>query len=114
MKSWHHRKVFVSDYIASKLGGQQAGPEKQLIQNAENKELVEAMFKLPVKYREIIYLFYYQEASQKEIAEICGLNVNTVKSRLTRAKQLLKEILQERGVDLGRTVEEIETRNAEG
>ncbi|MBS8265622.1 RNA polymerase factor sigma C [Mesobacillus boroniphilus] len=111
LKSWHHRKVFVSGYISSMLGGQQAGPEKQLIQNAENKELVEAMFKLPVKYREIIYLFYYQEMPQKEIAEVCGLNINTVKSRLTRAKQLLKEILQERGVDLGRTAEETEIRS---
>jgi RNA polymerase sigma-70 factor, ECF subfamily len=42
------------------------------------------------------------------------LNLNTVKSRLTRAKQLLKGILQERGVDLGRAVEETEIRNVEG
>ncbi|MGV2939564.1 sigma-70 family RNA polymerase sigma factor [Mesobacillus sp. LC4] len=111
LKSWHHRKVLVSGYISSKLGGQEAGPEKQLIQNAENQELVDAMFKLPLKYREIIFLYYYQECSLKEVAAICNLNINTVKSRLTRAKELLKAILQERGVDYGRSAEETEIRS---
>jgi RNA polymerase sigma-70 factor, ECF subfamily len=114
LKSWHHRKVYVSGYISSLLTSHSSSPEKQVIQDADNKELMEAMFKLPLKFREIIFLFYFQECSLKEIADICDLNVNTVKSRLTRAKSLMKEILQERGVDLGRSVEEAEIRNVEG
>ncbi|MBT2639889.1 sigma-70 family RNA polymerase sigma factor [Bacillus sp. ISL-39] len=114
LKSWHHRRVLVTDYISAKLAGHHDGPESQLVRNTDNKELIEAMFKLPVKYREVIFLFYYQELSQKEIAEVCGLNLSTLKSRLTRAKVLLKEILQERGVGFGGAVEETESRNVEG
>jgi RNA polymerase sigma-70 factor, ECF subfamily len=114
LKSWHHRKVLVSGYISAKLSGHHEGPESQLVKNTDNKELIEAMFKLPVKYREVIFLFYFQELSQKEIAEVCNLNLSTLKSRLTQAKALLKKILQERGVGLGGTVKEAESRNVEG
>lgn len=114
LKSWHHRKILVTGYISAKLSTNDDSPETKLLRNTENRELIDAMFKLPVKYREIIFLFYYQELSQKEIAEVCGLNLSTLKSRLTRAKALLKEILQERGVGFGGTVEETESRNVKG
>jgi RNA polymerase sigma-70 factor, ECF subfamily len=114
LKSWHHRKVLVTGYISAKFSGHHDGPESQLIRNTDNKELIEAMFKLPVKYREVIFLFYFQELPQKEIAEVCSLNLSTLKSRLTQAKALLKRILQERGVGLGGTVKEAEGRNVEG
>jgi RNA polymerase sigma-70 factor (ECF subfamily) len=97
LRSWHHRKIFVSGCIPSFLTSHQDGPENQLIKDVENKALVEAIFQLPVKYREVIFLYYYQECSLKEISEICNLNLNTVKSRLTKAKELLKKHITERG-----------------
>ncbi|RSD27065.1 sigma-70 family RNA polymerase sigma factor [Mesobacillus subterraneus] len=112
LRSWHHRKVFVSSYISSFLTSHQASPESQLIQDTENQELTEALFQLPVKYREVLFLFYFQECSMKKIADICSLNLNTVKSRLSRAKSLLKEILQERSGDDGEKVEPVEIRDA--
>ncbi|SIH27539.1 RNA polymerase sigma factor sigV [Mycobacteroides abscessus subsp. abscessus] len=50
---------------------------------------------LPDHYREVIYLHYFEEMSMKEIAAVTGINQNTIKTRLKRAKQLLKERLEE-------------------
>lgn len=105
LRSWHHRKIHVSGYISSLMTGSQASPEKQFMDRAENQELADAMFQLPLKYREVIFLFYYQECQLKEISEICNLNINTVKSRLTKAKRLLKDYLIERGENHGGTQE---------
>ncbi|WP_130863654.1 sigma-70 family RNA polymerase sigma factor [Bacilliculturomica massiliensis] len=51
--------------------------------------------KLPLKYREIILLYYYQELDAKGIADILGLPRTTVEYRLRRAKALLKPGLKE-------------------
>ena len=37
---------------------------------------------LPIKYREVIYLFYYEELSIKEIATVIDVKENTIKTRL--------------------------------
>lgn len=44
-----------------------------------------------MKLREVIILFYYQEFSVKEISDLLKVNPNTVKTRLHRGRQKLKE-----------------------
>ena len=56
---------------------------------------MEQVQKLPQKYRVIIHLFYYEEMSIKEIAEILKLKESNVRARLTRARQKLKNLLEE-------------------
>lgn len=53
-------------------------------------EVLEAVLTLHRKYREVIYLFYYEEYSAVEIAEILKKNVNTVYTRLARARDRLQ------------------------
>ena len=53
------------------------------------------LFQLPLKYREPLILFYYDEQSIAEIANYLQLNENTVKTRLRRAKQQLKGFFEE-------------------
>jgi len=50
---------------------------------------------LPIKYREVIYLFYFEELPIKEMAAVLEVKENTVKTRLRKAKALLKERLGE-------------------
>lgn len=55
----------------------------------------EALAQLPPKYRAVIHLFYYEGYQTEEIARILGRSPSTVRARLTRARQKLKELLKE-------------------
>ena len=59
----------------------------------DNREVLEAVLSLPVKYREVIYLHYYEDYTAPQISRILGKNVNTIYTLLTRAKQMLREKL---------------------
>ena len=61
----------------------------------ERKVLREAIKSLKYKYREIIVLFYYEEFSIKEIAELRNEPEGTVKNRLHRARSKLKNVLEQ-------------------
>jgi len=55
----------------------------------------EAVLSLPGKYREVIVLYYDREMKIREIAQVLHLPVNSVSTRLRRARALLKEKLGE-------------------
>lgn len=59
----------------------------------DHSEVIEAVLSLPVKYREVVYLYYYEEYTAVEISGILGKKLNTVYTLLTRSKRLLKERL---------------------
>ncbi|MFS1301930.1 sigma-70 family RNA polymerase sigma factor [Streptosporangium longisporum] len=63
----------------------------------DRAELVNALSGLPVPEREILVLFYLEDLSVEDCARICQVPVGTVKSRLNRARRMLREHLQERG-----------------
>ena len=68
--------------------------EKQIISYTdEESSVMEEIFKLPKDYRNIIYLYYYEGYTVKEIAEILGKNQNTVNSKLQRGRKKLKNLL---------------------
>lgn len=58
-------------------------------------EIYEAVMKLPEKYRVVIHLFYFEEYQIREIASILKVNENTVKSRLSRARKMLKKSIEQ-------------------
>ena len=49
---------------------------------------------LPIKYRTVIHLYYYENYSIKEISKILKLNENTIKTRLSRARQKLEKTVK--------------------
>ena len=61
----------------------------------EEGALYETVMALPEKYRVVLDLFYYEELSTGEIAEMLGLTRTAVTTRLSRARALLKERLGE-------------------
>lgn len=63
----------------------------------EQQNVLDEVFKLPEHYRNVIYLYYYEDYSVHEIADILHKKENTVRSQLTRAKRKLKYIILERG-----------------
>ena len=60
---------------------------------SESREVLEAVVELPGKYRDVVYLHYFEGYTAPEIAGLMKKNVNTVYSLLARAKKLLKERL---------------------
>ena len=69
--------------------------ETLTFESAESSDLFEAVMNLPEKYRIVIHLFYYEDYSVKEIADIAKVSVSNVKVRLSRGRLLLKNSLKE-------------------
>lgn len=55
----------------------------------------DAVKDLPVKYREVIHLFYYEGYSTAQIAQLLEKNETTVRSLLSRGRKQLKQVLKE-------------------
>ena len=71
-----------------------ADPEVQVLQEETIHEVQKLVQQLPEKYRLVVYLYYSADMKLTEIAECLHLSVNTVKTRLRKAKSLLKEKLE--------------------
>ena len=59
----------------------------------ERREVLDAVLSLPAKYRDAVYLHYYEGYTAPEIGKLLGKNTNTIYTLLTRARQLLREKL---------------------
>lgn len=57
--------------------------------------VLDTVMRLPLKYREIIFLYYYEEYKTAEISEITNQKESTVRSLLHRARNILKKSLKE-------------------
>lgn len=95
-KSWHYRKVHVSEYISTLIKGRTNGPETEYQQKEENSQLMEDILKLPAIYKEIILLYFFHDLTLQEISDVCDIKLSTAKSRIVRAKEILKQSILER------------------
>ena len=55
--------------------------------------------RLPLEYREAIFLRYYENYSVRDIARACGFSEDTAAARLSRGRAKLKVLLKEAGYD---------------
>ncbi len=81
------------DYQRSAWFRKRAALEDSIPQNEKNNEVLDAVMRLPVKFRNVIYLHYYEDMSVAQIAEILRQKENTVASWLHRARGQLRESL---------------------
>lgn len=82
--AWRQKVVSLRDVERDQTEAQQ-----------EEDKLIEIVKQLPQKYRTVVHLFYYEEYSLEEIADLLKAKPSTVRTRLTRARQKLKELLKE-------------------
>lgn len=59
----------------------------------DHREVLEAVLALPAKYRDVVYLHYYEGYTAPQIGNILKKNTNSVYTLLARAKKLLAEML---------------------
>lgn len=84
LKSWAYQKLKLTQKLSF------LAEERQDEASYESTPLEEAVLSLPLKCKEVITYYYYEGFSIKEIAHILSTNENTIKSRMKKAKQLLK------------------------
>ena len=68
--------------------------ENLSFETPEMHDIYYAVLNLPIKYRTVIHLYYYENYSIKEISKILKLNENTIKTRLSRARQKLEKTVK--------------------
>lgn len=92
LRSWKNKRHQL--FSKFHFGISKRTPESDVIKAAERVTLQAALFELPITYREVLILYYYQELKVREIADVLGSTENTVKTRLRRARQLLQNKLE--------------------
>lgn len=81
---WHRLRVCVEGY------------EEEIPFEEPNEQLLyHEVMKLPEKYRIVIHLYYYEDLTIREIAQVLGKSESGIKMRLSRGREFLKNILKE-------------------
>ncbi len=75
--------------------GDERSPYARLRNRERGGAIREAIEDLPWEYRELIVMRHFGELSYGEIAEIKGMPLGTVKNKLFRGRQMLKQTLQD-------------------
>jgi RNA polymerase sigma-70 factor (ECF subfamily) len=76
-----------------------AHPDQQA--HLDYADFLRALHKIPVLHREALLLIGAEGMSYEEAAEVCGVPVGTIKSRVNRAREKLGHLLQAEAGDLG-------------
>lgn len=92
LKSWHYKKVQLKEKIFEQHKIQL---QDRLVQEEEKYELGQAILNLPIHYRELIHYYYYENLSIRDISSFLSIPENTIKTRLRKARALLKGALQQ-------------------
>lgn len=90
LRSPIHRILGMNEVFSPK---QEKSAEDAVIRKEQNVQLANAVLSLPVKYREIMILRYYQSFSIQQISQLLHINESTVKTRLLRGKSKLRQKL---------------------
>ncbi len=81
------------DLLIREIADPAPSPEEISIENEQQEILQKAIRHLPQYQRKIMELYHAEGRSYEEIACMTGLSLGTVKSRLSRARQMLRERL---------------------
>lgn len=81
---WRRNRRSLEDYI-----------DALTFEDAADRDLLDAVLRLPERYRIVIHLFYYEDYSIRELAGLLNLSEGAVKSRLSRGRQQLRRTLTE-------------------
>ena len=76
---------------------------RDLLENFSDEDVIKALAELPFDQRLALYLVDVEQLDHRDVGEIMGVPVGTIKSRTSRARAFLKERLQAKAKDLGFT-----------
>lgn len=93
MQEMNEETMQVSD------GNNMKSPETVVLEKELEQQVRQVVEALPERMRTIIYMYYTAELSVQDIAKATGLPNGTVKSRLFRARQMVKDAMEENAYD---------------
>nr|WP_232337008.1 sigma-70 family RNA polymerase sigma factor [Lysinibacillus timonensis] len=91
-KSWAYKKIQLKETWSNVVSRKK---KDSILVADERNQIGSAVLDLPLEYREPVILFYFQEMSVIDIAVTLEVPENTIKTRLRRAREKLKPLLQE-------------------
>lgn len=92
---YYRRELSLEDFVDVGEVASNEDLNLELVRQENIKKVRKALHGLPLRYKEVVLLFYYNELSLKEISETLAIPVNTVKTRLYRARHHLSQKLRE-------------------
>ena len=93
LKSSWKTKIIPSENILDQVTDK-VNPDDKILASEKSKTILNEIFQLPVIYKDVILLYYYKSFSTSEIAKILMIPESTVRIRMKRARELLKEKLK--------------------
>ncbi len=97
--NWIRRVISIDHGQASCIPAPEGSdPEHELLQRERRQEVIRCLRELPVKYREVMVLYYLEDLSVRQISQVLGQPSGTVKSRLLRGRDRMKQALEGREV----------------
>lgn len=96
LRSWSFRHVFFKPEVDT---GIVEGTESAVLQNDRRAHFARLVMKLPPSYRQLIVLHYYEELPVEEIALIMDMSTGAVYTKMHRARQKLKALLEAEGIE---------------
>lgn len=69
-------------------------PETEVLHRMAHRDLLAALNRLSPLHREVLFLTFVEEQSYRETADVLGVPIGTVKSRLSHARQALRALLE--------------------
>lgn len=88
-----YRKMYMLKETYDKEINEQTGEESDILNKLEIEEIMEHIASLPLKYKEIFNLYVFDEFSHQEISELLQIDESSSRSRLSRARKMLKDKL---------------------
>ncbi|WP_406541530.1 sigma-70 family RNA polymerase sigma factor [Clostridium ljungdahlii] len=88
--SWFKKVILSKDVYDNSFVDICENVDDKVINKIQHEELLKQVMDMPRKYKEIIILYYYEELSTRDISKVLKIPEGTVRSRLFRARTVLK------------------------
>jgi len=79
-KTWWHRNTNITDEVDTSA-------------TDSSDEVIDAVLSLPIKYKQVIYMYYYEGYNSKDISKLLNVKESTVRTHLSKGREILKQKL---------------------
>ncbi|MBY6036779.1 sigma-70 family RNA polymerase sigma factor [Fictibacillus nanhaiensis] len=94
LRSGWKKYIHVIDRLGKSKQSPSLTPELTIVQKSEHEALADEVLRLPLKYREVILLYYYKELSVLEISHVLNKKEPSIRTLLQRGREMLRRKME--------------------